>query len=117
MALLALAPAAAEICIASQYGDGYHGKRTASGAIFNTYARSLYGRNAQAAAPSKIGAAVRDRADPAQARQHRRWQSASGRHPHRGVDRRSAAVEAACAETVAHGVHRSMSFSTYCLLA
>lgn len=30
----------AESCIASQYGigDGYHGKRTASGEIFNTYA-------------------------------------------------------------------------------
>lgn len=30
----------AETCIASQYGvgDGYHGKRTASGAIFNTHA-------------------------------------------------------------------------------
>jgi rare lipoprotein A len=29
-----------ETCIASQYGvgDGYHGKRTASGARFNTYA-------------------------------------------------------------------------------
>ena len=29
-----------EACIASQYGvgDGYHGRRTASGAIFNTYA-------------------------------------------------------------------------------
>lgn len=28
-----------ETCIASQYGigDGYHGKRTASGTIFNTY--------------------------------------------------------------------------------
>jgi len=39
---LALAPslAHAETCIASQYGvgDGYHGKRTASGEIFNTYA-------------------------------------------------------------------------------
>jgi rare lipoprotein A len=34
----------AETCIASQYGvgDGYHGKRTASGAIFNTYATSPY---------------------------------------------------------------------------
>lgn len=31
---------AAETCIASQYGvgDGYHGRRTASGARFNTYA-------------------------------------------------------------------------------
>jgi rare lipoprotein A len=37
-------PAYAETCIASQYGvgDGYHGKRTASGAIFNTYATSPY---------------------------------------------------------------------------
>lgn len=34
------APAAAETCIASQYGvgDRYHGRRTASGAIFNTWA-------------------------------------------------------------------------------
>lgn len=33
-------PAFAETCIASQYGvgDGYHGRKTASGAIFNTYA-------------------------------------------------------------------------------
>jgi rare lipoprotein A len=44
MAALALAcvvtSARAETCIASQYGvgDGYHGKRAASGAIFNTYA-------------------------------------------------------------------------------
>jgi rare lipoprotein A len=48
MAALALAgaatPARAETCIASQYGvgDGYHGKRTASGAIFNTYATNPY---------------------------------------------------------------------------
>jgi rare lipoprotein A len=34
----------AETCVASQYGvgDGYHGRRTASGAIFNTYATSPY---------------------------------------------------------------------------
>lgn len=33
-----------EKCIASQYGvgDGYHGKRTASGERFNTYATSPY---------------------------------------------------------------------------
>ena len=33
-------PAAAENCLASQYGvgDGYHGKRTASGERFNTHA-------------------------------------------------------------------------------
>jgi rare lipoprotein A len=33
-----------ETCIASQYGvgDGYHGRRTASGAIFNTYASAPY---------------------------------------------------------------------------
>lgn len=33
-----------ETCIASQYGvgDGYHGKRTASGERFNTYATSPY---------------------------------------------------------------------------
>lgn len=38
--LCAATPAYAETCIASQYGigDGYHGKRTASGEIFNTYA-------------------------------------------------------------------------------
>jgi len=36
----AVAPARAETCIASQYGigDGYHGRRTASGERFNTYA-------------------------------------------------------------------------------
>lgn len=44
LAALALAcaglPVRAETCIASQYGvgDGYHGRRTASGEIFNTYA-------------------------------------------------------------------------------
>src|SRR5436190_4787385 len=37
-----------------------------------------------------LGAAGRDRADPAQACQHRRWQSADGRHPQRGADRRPA---------------------------
>lgn len=33
-----------ETCIASQYGvgDGYHGRRTASGATFNTWATSPY---------------------------------------------------------------------------
>lgn len=33
-----------ETCMASQYGvgDGYHGKRTASGERFNTYATSPY---------------------------------------------------------------------------
>lgn len=38
------ATAHAETCIASQYGigDGYHGKRTASGAIFNTHASNPY---------------------------------------------------------------------------
>lgn len=36
--------AKAETCEASQYGvgDGYHGKKTASGAIFNTYATNPY---------------------------------------------------------------------------
>lgn len=36
--------ACAETCIASQYGigDGYHGRRTASGEIFNTYATSPF---------------------------------------------------------------------------
>lgn len=35
---------AGEICAASQYGvgDGYHGRRTASGRIFDTYARDPY---------------------------------------------------------------------------
>lgn len=38
--LLAASQAQAETCQASQYGvgDGYHGKRTASGERFNTYA-------------------------------------------------------------------------------
>lgn len=38
------AAVSAETCIASQYGvgDGYHGKRTASGARFNTYATNPY---------------------------------------------------------------------------
>lgn len=38
--LCAAVPTHAETCIASQYGigDGYHGKRTASGERFNTYA-------------------------------------------------------------------------------
>jgi rare lipoprotein A len=38
--LCATLTAHAETCIASQYGvnDGYHGKRTASGERFNTYA-------------------------------------------------------------------------------
>lgn len=44
LSLLLVSPAAAELCDASQYGvgDGYHGKRTASGAIFNTYANNPY---------------------------------------------------------------------------
>ncbi|WP_025036148.1 septal ring lytic transglycosylase RlpA family protein [Bradyrhizobium sp. DOA9] len=35
---------ASEVCIASQYGvgDGYHGRRTASGRIFDTYASDPY---------------------------------------------------------------------------
>ena len=35
-----LTPAFAETCIASRYGigDGYHGRRTASGERFNTHA-------------------------------------------------------------------------------
>src|SRR3984957_20136164 len=44
-------------------------------------------------------------ADPTQARQHRRWQSTDGRYPQRGADDGLPAVEAACAEAVAHGVH------------
>ncbi|MET4151022.1 hypothetical protein ABIC08_000616 [Bradyrhizobium sp. RT9b] len=44
LACLVSSAAAAEICIASQYGvgDGYHGRRTASGARFNTYARAPF---------------------------------------------------------------------------
>lgn len=48
LATLAIAcvvtPSRAETCIASQYGvgDGYHGKRTASGSIFNTHATNPY---------------------------------------------------------------------------
>jgi rare lipoprotein A len=41
IALMALAtPSKAETCIASQYGvgDGYHGRKTASGERFNTHA-------------------------------------------------------------------------------
>jgi rare lipoprotein A len=41
LALVCIASTAhAETCIASQYGigDGYHGKKTASGEMFNTYA-------------------------------------------------------------------------------
>jgi rare lipoprotein A len=46
-AALFLAPtsfAYAEVCFASQYGvgDGYHGRRTASGERFNTYATDPY---------------------------------------------------------------------------
>jgi rare lipoprotein A len=43
--ILAATPVAkAETCEASQYGvgDGYHGKRTASGQRFNTYANDPY---------------------------------------------------------------------------
>jgi rare lipoprotein A len=38
-AACAITPARAETCIASQYGvgDGYHGRRTASGERFNTH--------------------------------------------------------------------------------
>lgn len=40
LACLVASASSAEICTASQYGvgDGYHGRRTASGARFNTYA-------------------------------------------------------------------------------
>lgn len=40
----AVSPVFAETCIASEYGigDGYHGKRTASGEHFNTHATSPY---------------------------------------------------------------------------
>jgi rare lipoprotein A len=44
LACIASSSAASETCIASQYGvgDGYHGRRTASGARFNTYARDPF---------------------------------------------------------------------------
>lgn len=44
LACVASSSPAAEICQASQYGvgDGYHGRRTASGARFNTYAADPY---------------------------------------------------------------------------
>lgn len=44
LAFACVAPARAEICIASQYGvgDGYHGRRAADGSIFDTYARDPY---------------------------------------------------------------------------
>jgi rare lipoprotein A len=40
LALAGTLPAIAEVCTASQYGvgDGYNGRRAASGRIFNTYA-------------------------------------------------------------------------------
>jgi rare lipoprotein A len=42
--LVLASDARAETCIASQYGvgDGYHGRRTASGERFNTHATSPY---------------------------------------------------------------------------
>lgn len=43
-------------------------------------------RLAQRRSLQRLGASGRDRADPAQACQHRRWQSADGRHPQRGAD-------------------------------
>lgn len=41
---VAVIPARAETCIASQYGvgDGYHGRRAADGSRFNTYATDPY---------------------------------------------------------------------------
>jgi rare lipoprotein A len=40
----AVTPTRAEVCVASQYGigDGYHGRRTASGRVFDTYATNPY---------------------------------------------------------------------------
>jgi rare lipoprotein A len=48
----------AEICTASQYGvgDGYHGRRTASGEIFNTFATNPY--TVAALPPRRIGSWV-----------------------------------------------------------
>lgn len=45
--LLTSTPAIAGTCIASQYGkgDGYHGRRTASGERFNTYAMTAAHRS------------------------------------------------------------------------
>lgn len=44
LACIASSSAASETCVASQYGvgDGYHGRRTASGARFNTYAQDPF---------------------------------------------------------------------------
>lgn len=44
LAFACVAPARAEVCTASQYGvgDGYHGRRTASGSRFDTYATNPY---------------------------------------------------------------------------
>jgi len=44
IALVCALPVGAEVCVASQYGvgDGYHGRRTASGRIFDTYATNPY---------------------------------------------------------------------------
>lgn len=45
LACAAITPLQArEVCVASQYGlgDGYHGRRTASGERFNTWATSPY---------------------------------------------------------------------------
>ncbi|OKO83384.1 hypothetical protein AC629_22775 [Bradyrhizobium sp. NAS80.1] len=58
--MVASIPAAAEVCVASQYGigDGYHGRRTASGAIFNTYARTPYTIARPSRANLKNGAVI-----------------------------------------------------------
>jgi rare lipoprotein A len=47
--------ALAETCTASQYGigDGYHGKRTASGERFNTYALTASHKTARSARTSR----------------------------------------------------------------
>ncbi|KGJ71462.1 putative integrase, catalytic region [Bradyrhizobium diazoefficiens SEMIA 5080] len=49
-------------------------------------ARPQTRRLAQRCSLQRLGAASRDRADPAQACQHRRRQSTDGRHPQRGAD-------------------------------
>ena len=53
-------------------------------------ARPQARRPAQRRSLQGLGAAGRDGARAAQARRRRRWQSADGRHPHRGAHRRAA---------------------------
>jgi hypothetical protein len=68
-------------------------------------ARAQARRLAQRRALQGLGAAGRDGTCAAQAHRCRRRQSTNGRYPQRRSDRRLSAVEAACAEAIAHGVH------------